>query len=213
VNTQSARYTAAALAATIKYCVVALVVCILLIGIMRARRSAAEHRDELAAQHIRSARANLDQANERRALTEKYLAPYKLMVHEGSMQRFDRAAAGDWFEAAIRGREAGAVDAYMIGKDVPYAGAENADLSAFRIISHPLEFTAKVDDEDEFVDLMKSIETRLPGTSAAEACSLGRDRESGLSVAPLTVRCNVIWYEFAPAADPALSANTQEPRP
>jgi hypothetical protein len=204
--TKSARYTAAALAATIKYCVAALIVCILLIGIMRARRSAAEHRDALAAQHIRGARQHLDRANERRALTEKYLAPYNRLVHEGSMQRFDRAAAGDWFEAAIRGPEDGAVDGYVIGKDVPYAGAENAELTAFRIISHPLEFTAKVDDEDEFVELMKTIETRLPGTSAAESCSLSRDRESGLRIAPVDARCSVIWYEFAPN-DAALSAN------
>lgn len=211
-TTHSSRNTAAALAATIKYCVVALIVCILLIGIMRARRGAAEHRDELAAQHIRTARANLDRANERRTLTEKYLAPYNRMVHEGSMQRFDRAAAGDWFEAAIRGPQDGAVDGYAIGKDVPYAGEENAELTAFRIISHSLEFSAKVDDEDAFVDLMKSIETRLPGTSAAEACSLNRDRESGLSMEPLAVRCSVVWYEFAPA-DAALSANAQEPKP
>jgi hypothetical protein len=210
--THTSRNTAAAFATTIKYCVAALLVCILLIGVMRTRRSAAEHRDELAAQHIRMARANLDRANERRALTEKYLAPYKLMVHEGSMQPFDRAAAGDWFEAAIRGPKDGAVDGYMIGKDVSYAGVENAELTAFRVISHPLEFTAKVDDEDEFVELMKSIETRLPGTSAAEACSLSRERESGLRTEPLAVRCNVVWYEFAPP-DAALSANAPEPKP
>jgi hypothetical protein len=205
-------YTAAALAATIKYCVAALIVCILLIGIMRARLHAAENRDDLAAQHIRIARAHLDRANERRALTEKYLAPYNRLVREGSMQRFNRAAAGDWFEAAIRGAQDGAVAGYVIGKDVAYAGAENAELSAFRIISHPLEFTAQVDDEDEFVELMKSIETRLPGTSAAEGCSLSRDRESGLSMEPLAVRCNVIWYEFAPS-DAAVGANALEPKP
>jgi hypothetical protein len=210
--TKSSRYTAAALGATIKYCVAGLIVCVLLIGIMRARRSAAEHRDDLAAQHIRIARAHVDRANERRALTEKYLAPYNRLVREGSMQRFDRAAAGDWFEAAIRGPQDLAVDGYAIGKDVPYTGAENAELSAFRIISHPLEFTAQVDDEDEFVELMKSIETRLPGTSAAEACSLSRDRESGLRIEPLAVRCNVVWYEFAPA-DAALSANAQRSQP
>jgi hypothetical protein len=211
-STQSSRNTAAALAAAIKYCVAALIVCVLLIGIMRARRSAAEHRDDLAAQHIRIARAGLDRANERRALTEKFLAPYNRLVREGSMQRFDRAAAGDWFEAAIRGPEDGAVDGYSIGKDIPYVGAENAELTAFRIISHPLEFTAKVDDEDAFADLMKSIETRLPGTSAAESCSLTRDRESGLRMEPLAVRCVVVWYEFA-GADAALSANAQEPKP
>jgi len=52
---------------------------------------------------------------------------------------------------------------------------------------------------------MKSIEARLPGTSAAEACSLSRDRESGLKIEPLALRCNVVWYEFAPP-DAALSA-------
>jgi hypothetical protein len=210
--TQSSRYTAAALAATLKYCVAALVVSILLIGVMRTRRSAAEHRDDLAAQHIRIARASLDRANERRALTEKYLVPYSRLVREGSMRRFDRAAAGDWFEAAVRGGKDGVVEGYTIGKDIPYVGAENAELTAFRIISHPLEFTGKVDDEDEFVDLMKSIETRLPGTSAAEACSLSRDRESGLSMEPLAVRCNVVWYEFAPS-EAALSANAQGSQP
>jgi hypothetical protein len=209
---QSTPYSAAGLAATIKYCVVAVIICILLIGIMRARRSAAEHRDELTAQHIRIARAHVDRASERRALTEKYLGPYSRLVREGTMQRFDRAAAGDWFETAIRGPEEGAVDGYVIGKDVPYAGAENAELIAFRIISHPLEFTAAVDDEDEFIDLMKSIETRLPGTSAAEACSLSRDRESALSMQPLAVRCSVVWYEFAPA-DAALIANAQGAQP
>jgi hypothetical protein len=210
--TKTSRYAAAALAATIKYCAVALVVCILLIGFTRARLHAAEHRNDLAAQRIRMARAHVDQANERRALTEKYLGAYKRLIHEGSMQRFDRAAAGDWFEAAIRGPEDGAVDGYVIGKDAPYAGAENAELTAFRIISHPLEFTATVDDEDEFVALMKSIETRLPGTSAAEACSLSRDRESGLSIEPLAARCSVVWYEFAPA-DAALSASARGAQP
>lgn len=198
--------TAAALAGTLKYCVAAIVVCILLIGVMRTRRSAAEHRDAVAAQHIRIARANLDRANTRRALIEKFLAPYQRMLDEGAMQRFDRAAAGDWFEAAVRGTHDGLVDGYSIGKDAPYAGAENAELTAFHIISHPLEFTAKVQDEDELADLMRSIETRLPGTSAAEGCSLSRERESGSSVEPLAVRCNVVWYEFA-RPDATLSAN------
>lgn len=209
---KTSRYTAAALAATIRYCVVALIVCMLLIGFVRARRSAAEHRDDLAAQHIRMARAHVDSANERRALTQRYLGPYQRLVREGSLQRFNRAAAGDWFEAAIRGPASSAVDGYAIGKDIPYAGTESAELTAFRIISHPLEFTAKVDDEDEFVALMKSIETRLPGTSAAEACSLSRDRDSGLKLEPLAVRCNVVWYEFAPS-DAALGANAPGTQP
>ncbi len=195
---KTSRYTAAALAATIRYCVVALIVCMLLIGFMRARRSAAEHRDDLAAQHIRMARAHVDSANERRALTQRYLGPYQRLVREGSLQRFNRAAAGDWFEAAIRGPARSAVDGYVIGKDVPYAGTESAELTAFRIISHPLEFTAKVDDEDEFVDLMKSIETRLPGTSAAEALLAEPRSRFGPELEPLAVRCNVVWYEFAP---------------
>jgi hypothetical protein len=208
----SSRNSARALTATIKYCLAGLIVCILFIGIMRARRNAAEHRDEVAAQHIRSARSNLDRVNERRVLTEKYLVPFNRLVREGSMQRFDRAAAGDWFEAAIRGAEDAGVEGYTIGKDSPYVGVENAELTAFRIVSHPLEFSAKVEDEDEFADLMRSIETKLPGTSAAESCSLSRDRESGLSKEPLAVRCNVVWYEFAPA-EVALSANAEGTQP
>jgi hypothetical protein len=204
---KSSRYSAAALAATLKCCVAALIVCILLIGLMRARRSAAEQRNELASQHIQIARAHLDRANERRALVEQYLGPYNRLVQEGSMQRFDRAAAGDWFEAAVRGPVGRSVDGYVIGKDAPYAGDENAGLTAFRIISHPLEFTATVDDEDEFAAIMKSIETRLPGTTAEEACSLTHDHESGRNE-PLAARCKVIWYEFAPN-DTVLSANAQ----
>jgi len=204
---KSSRYSAAALAATLKCCVAALIVCILLIGFMRAWRSAAEHRNELASRHIQIARAHLDRANERRALVQKYLAPYNQLIQEGSMQRFDRAAAGDWFEAAIRGPIERTVDGYVIGKDVPYAGDENAELTAFRIVSHPLEFTATVADEDEFAGLMESIETRLPGTTAEEACSLNHDHQSGRAE-PLAVRCSVIWYEFAPN-DTVLSANAR----
>jgi hypothetical protein len=208
---KSSRYSAAALAATLKCCVAALIVCILLIGFMRAARRAAEHRNELASQRIQVARAHLDRANERRALVEQYLGPYNQLVQEGSMQRFDRAAAGDWFEAAIRGPVERAVDGYVIGKDAPYVGHENAELSAFRIVSHPLEFTATVEDEDEFADMMKSIETRLPGTTAEEACSLHHDRESGRNE-PLAVRCEVIWYEFAPH-DAILGANARGTQP
>jgi hypothetical protein len=202
---KSSRYSAAALAATLKCCVAALIVCILLIGLMRARRSAAEQRNELAAQHIQIARAHLDRANERRALVEQYLGPYNRLLQEGSMQRFDRAAAADWFEAAVRGPVGQGVDGYVIGKDAHYAGDENAGLTAFRITSHPLEFTAMVEDEDEFAAVMKAIETRLPGTTAEEACSLTHDRESGRNE-PLAVRCKVIWYEFAPN-DTVLGAN------
>jgi len=82
---KNSHYTAAALAATIRYCALVLVVCALLIGFTRARLHVAEHRNDLAAQLIRMARAHVDQANERRAVTEKYLVAYKRLIKEGSM--------------------------------------------------------------------------------------------------------------------------------
>jgi hypothetical protein len=194
---KSPRYSKIALAAALKYCAAAVVVCAVLVGFMNTRRAAAERRNVLAAQLIQDARARLDRANEHRALIETYRDPYDRLVREGLVERFDRAAAGDWFEAAIRARGAGTVDGYVIGKDTPYSGAESAELTAFRIVSHPLEFSAKVLDEDEFVALLTSIETQVPGTTAEEACSLTRNREPG-EVAPLTARCALIWYEFAP---------------
>jgi hypothetical protein len=194
---KASRYSSAALSMTIKGCVAAIVICVLLVGFMHSRRAASEQRSETAAQHIVIARAQLSRANERQALVEKYLGPYDRLVREGSMQRFDRAAAGDWFEAAIRGPGAAAVDSYLIGKDTPFSGAESAELTAFQIISHPLEFTAKVNNEDDFVELMRMIETRVPGTTAEEACSLTRGLASD-SMEPLAVRCALVWYEFMP---------------
>jgi hypothetical protein len=205
---KASRYSSAALSMTIKSCVAAIVICALLVGFMHTRLAGSEHRNELAAQHIVIARAHLSRANERQALVEKYLGPYDRLVHQGSMQRFDRAAAGDWFEGAIRGPGAAAVDSYLIGKDAPFAGSESAELTAFQIISHPLEFTAKVDNEDDFVELMRSIETRVPGTTAQEACSLTRGLASD-SVEPLAVRCALVWYEFAPH-DIVLEASTAQ---
>jgi len=205
---KGSRYSSAALSMTIKSCVAAIVICALLVGFMHTRRAAAEQRNELAAQHIVIARAHLSRANERQALVEKYLGPYDRLVREGSMQRFDRAAAGDWFEGAIRGPGAAAVDSYLIGKDTPFSGAESAELTAFQIISHPLEFTAKVNNEDDFVELMRSIETRVPGTTAEEACSLTRGLASD-SMEPLAVRCALVWYEFA-HHDTVLEASTAQ---
>jgi hypothetical protein len=196
---KSPRYSKAALATTLKCCAALLIVCTLLTAFVRARRAAAEQRNVIAAQHIQAARARLEQANDRRALIDRYLDPYNRLIHEGLVQRFDRATAGDWFEAAIRGRNTAAVDSYVIAKDAPYTGPESAELSAFRIVSHPLEFTAAVADEDEFVELMSALETRVPGTTAEEACSLHRSRESGQSIEPLAVRCAMVWYEFAPS--------------
>ena len=205
---KASRYSAAALSLTIKSCLAAIVMCALLVGFMHTRRAGAEHRYELAAQHIVIARAHLGRANERRALIEQYLGPYDRLVREGSMQRFDRAAAGDWFEAAIRGTGSGAVDSYLISKDAPFAGTESAEMTAFQVIAHPLEFTAKVADEDEFVDLMMTIETRLPGTTAEEACSLTREPASD-SLEPLAVRCALVWYEFA-LREAVLEASTAQ---
>lgn len=205
---KASRYSSAALGTTLKGCGAAIVMCVLLVGFTNTRRVASERRSDLAAQHIVTAKAHLSRANERRALIERYLGPYDRLVHEGSMQRFDRAAAGDWFESALRGPGAGAVDSYLIGKDAPFAGTENADLTAFQTIAHPLEFTAKVADEDDFVQLMRSIETRVPGTTAEEACSLTREIASD-GAAPLAVRCELVWYEFAPH-DAVLEASTAQ---
>jgi hypothetical protein len=204
---KSPRYSSAALTTTIKCCVAAIFACALLVGFMRTRLTAAEQRNELAAQHIRTGRAHLESVNERRMLIGQYLSAYDRLVHEGALQRFYRAAAGDWFEAAVSGLRVASVDSYVIGKDAPFAGAEAGELTAFRIVSHPLEFTATVANEDEFAELMRSVETKMPGTTAEEACSMTRERDTG-QVEPLAVHCTVVWYEFAPPADAALAVNT-----
>ena len=202
----SSRYSSAALSATIKSCVAVIFACALLVGFMRTRLTAAEQRNELAAQHIRAARAHLDSVNERRMLIGQYLGAYDRLVREGSLQRFDRAAAGDWFETAVSRLRVATVDSYVIGKDAPFTGAEAGELTALRIVSHPLEFTATVGNEDEFAELMRSIETHVPGTTAEEACSMTRQRDTG-NVEPLAVRCTVVWYEFAQPIDAALAVN------
>jgi hypothetical protein len=201
------RYSKAALTAALQSCAALVVVCVLTVGFMSSRRSAAEHRDDVAQQHIRGAKARLAQANEHRDLSEKYQDRYDQLMREGLAVRFDRAVAGDWFEAAIPPMVPGEIDHYVIGKDTPYAGPETADLSAFRVISHRLDFAATVSDEDQFADLTRSIGDRVPGTTAQEACSLARNRDSSGGAALLTVRCALIWYEFS-AGNTDLAANS-----
>jgi hypothetical protein len=91
------------------------------------------------------------------------------------------------------------IDSYAIGKDALFAGPEAAGLTAFRVVSHRIDFIATVADEDEFADLMASIETHLPGTTAQEACSAARNTLSRDVAAALNLRCALVWYEFAPS--------------
>jgi hypothetical protein len=200
------RYSKAALRGTLQYCAAVIVVCILAAGFASMRRTAAQHRNELAAQRVRAARARLDLANEHRVLIDKYRDRYQQLVREGLLVRFDRAVASDWFEAALNARNGARIDSYVVGKDALYAGPDTAGLSAFRVVSHRLEFNATVSDEDEFADLMNSIEKRVPGTTAQEACSVTRDRESSGDTEDLALHCALIWYEFAPS-NTELTAN------
>jgi hypothetical protein len=195
---KSHRYSKAALKTTLQLCAATVVVCILAAGFMSKRRAAAEHRNELAEQRFQGARARLDQANDHRALIDQYRDRYAQLVREGLLVRFDRALAGDWFEAALRAMRTGMIDGYVIGKDLPYAGPETAGLTAFRVVAHRLDFTAAAADEDEFGELMNTIEKRVPGTTAQEACSVTRHRQASVDAEPLALRCAVIWYEFAP---------------
>jgi hypothetical protein len=196
----SQRYSKAALHTTLLLCAASVVVCALTAFFMSTRRAAAEHRNELAEQRTQIARARLDRANENRALIDTYRDRYDRLVSEGLLVRFDRAVAGDWFDAAIRTRRVDVIDDYVIGKDAPYAGPETAELTAFHVIAHRLDFTATVTDEDEFADLMNSIEKRVPGTTAQEACSLAGHRQSTAATSsgtePLAARCALVWYEF-----------------
>jgi hypothetical protein len=192
----SSRYSKAALKTTLQLCLGAVVACALVVAFMSQRLTAAQHRYELAEQLVRTARARLAQANEHRALIEQYEHRYEQLVREGLTVHFDRAVAGDWFEAAIPPTEFGAIDNYVIGKSAPYAGPETAGLSAFRVVAHRLDFTATVAHEDEFVDLMDTLEKRVPGTTAQEGCSLTRHRESSEGAETLAVGCALIWYEF-----------------
>jgi hypothetical protein len=201
---KSPRYSKAALKTTLQLCAASMIVCALLVGFMSTRRAAAERRSQRADQEIQAARGRLEQATNHRALIDKYQERYQQLVREGLKVRFDRAVAGDWFEAAIPTTAAGLVDNYVIGKDSPFTGPETADLTAFRVVSHRLDFTANVAHEDEFADLVTTIERRVPGITAEEACALTRNRESAVGAQPLTVRCALVWYEFTTSsADPA----------
>ncbi len=200
------RYSKAALHRTLQYCAAAIVVCILAAGFASTRRTAAQHRNELAAQRVRAARTRLNLANEHRVLIDTYQNRYQQLVREGLLVRFDRAVASDWFEAAIDARNGARIDSYVVGKDALYAGPDTAGLSAFRVLSHRLEFNATAADEDEFADLMNSIEKRVPGTTAQEACSVVRDRQSSGDPEALALHCALVWYEFAPS-NTELTAN------
>jgi len=200
------RYSKAALHRTLQCCVAAIVVCVLAVGFSSTRRTAAQHRNELAAQRVRAARTRLNLANEHRVLIDTYQNRYQQLVREGLLVRFDRAVAGDWFEAALSARSRATIDGYVIGKDALYAGPDTAGLSAFRVLSHRLEFNATAADEDEFADLMNSIEKRVPGTTAQEACSVVRDLESSGDPEALALHCALVWYEFAPS-NTELTAN------
>jgi hypothetical protein len=203
--TRSRRYSKAALVATLQLCAAAVLICALAVGFMSTRRTAAELRNALGAQHIQSARGRLARANEQLELIEKYQARYLQLVNEGVMVRFDRSIAGDWFDMAIRKSRAASVDEYRIGKDVPYAGPETSDLTAFHVVAHRLEFSARAADEDDFAQLMSSIQDHVPGTTAQEACSLMRNRAAADGAPQLQVKCALVWYEFS-SADAALSA-------
>jgi hypothetical protein len=192
------RYSKAALHRTMQCCAAAIVGCALAVGFTSTRRTAAQHRNELAAQSVQAARSRFDRANEHRELIDKYRDRYQQLVREGLLVRFDRAVASDWFEAALSARNSGTIDGYVIGKDALYAGPDTAELSAFRVVSHRLEFNATAADEDEFADLMKAVEKRVPGTTAQEACSVTRNRQSSGDIEDLAVHCALVWYEFAP---------------
>jgi hypothetical protein len=202
---RSRRYSKRALRTTLQLCATAIGVCVLAVAFMSTRRTAAEHRNELGTQHIQSARARLSRASERLELIEKYEDRYRQLLAEGVMARFDRSVAGDWFDTAIRLSHGGSVDDYMIGKDVPYTGAETSELTAHRVVAHRLEFNAGASDEDDFVELMNAIEKHVPGTTAQEACSLTRNRGASDGAAQLTVKCALVWYEFS-ASGGALTA-------
>ncbi|HEY3657280.1 MAG TPA: hypothetical protein VGL34_20080 [Steroidobacteraceae bacterium] len=193
------RYSKAALHRTLQCCAAAMVVCVLAVGFVSARRTAAQQRGERAAQRAQTAKSRLDIANQHRVLIDKYRDRYQDLVREGLLVRFDRAVASDWFEAALSAENGARIDGYVIGKDALYAGPGTAELSAFRVVSHRLEFNATAADEDEFADLMNSIQKRVPGTTAEEACSVTRDRQSSGDAEALALHCALVWYEFAPS--------------
>ena len=200
------RYSKAALLRMLQCCAAAIVLCVLAAGFASTRRAAAQHRNELAAQRVQAARTRLDRANEHRMLIDKYRDRYQQLVREGLLVRFDRAVASDWFEAAINVRNGPRIDSYEVGKDALYAGPDTAELSTFRVVSHRLQFNATAADEDEFADFMDSIEKRVPGTTAQEACSVARNRQSSGAIEDLALHCMLVWYEFAPS-NAELTAN------
>jgi hypothetical protein len=196
---KSPRYSKTALKMTLQWCAASVVVCVIAVGFASTRRTAAQHRNELAAEHVLMARSRLNSANEHRVLIDNYGDRYAQLVREGLLIHFDRAVAGDWFETALRARRGAVIEGYVIGKDALFGGSETAELTAFRIVSHRLDFSATAADEDEFADLMNSIEKRLPGTTAQEACSVARNRESRDVAGALSLHCALVWYEFAPS--------------
>ncbi len=209
-SSKASLYSKSALKTTLQLCAASIVVCALAVAFANTRRTAAQHRNVLAAQAVQSARARLDQANEHRQLIDTYKDRYEQLVREGLTVRFDRAVAGDWFETALRTTRGAVIDDYVIGKDVLFAGSETAELSAFRVVSHRLDFSARAEDEDEFAELMSSIEKHVPGTTAQEACSVIRNIQSGNDAQSLGVHCALIWYEFAPR-NTELTANQSGP--
>jgi hypothetical protein len=198
------RYSKASLRSTLLWCSAAVLACGLTAGFMNLWDARAAHQRELAAQGIHHARARIEQANAHRALIDQYKDRYASLLHEGLTVRFDRSVAGDWFDQAVRGVRSGVIGDYVIGKDIPYAGPETAQLAAFQVISHRLDFNATVADEDEFADLMGTIEKRVPGTTAQEACSLTRTLHSSDAEAELALHCSLVWYEFRSVAQPTV---------
>jgi len=193
------RYSKTALKRTLQWCAASVVVCVIAAGFASTRRTAAQHRHDLAAEHIQMARSRLNTANDHRVLIDDYGDRYAQLVREGLLIRFDRAVASDWFETALRARRGAVIGDYVIGKDALYGGAETAELTAFRIVAHRLDFNATLADEDEIADLMGSIEKRLPGTTAQEACSIARNPQARDDAEALNLHCALVWYEFAPS--------------
>jgi hypothetical protein len=196
---KSPRYSKTALKRTLQCCAASVVVCVLAVGFASTRRTDAQHRNDLASQHVQMARSRLGIANDHRVLIDDYGHRYAQLVREGLLIHFDRAVASDWFETALQARHGAVIGDYVIGKDALFDGSETAGLTAFRIVSHRLDFSATAADEDEIADFMGSIEKRLPGTTAQEACSIARNSQSRDNAEALSLHCALVWYEFAPS--------------
>jgi hypothetical protein len=200
------RYSKTALTRTLQWCAASVVLCAVAVGFASSRQTAALHRHDLAAANVQVARSRLGMANEHRALIDEYGDRYAQLVREGLLIRFDRAVASDWFETDLPARHGAVIDGYVIGKDALFSGSEAAGLTAFRIVSHRLDFSASLADEDEFADLMSTIQKRLPGTTAQEACSVTRNVQARDYSDALNLHCALVWYEFAPS-NTELAAN------